>query len=66
MGGVMPIDKSSSLMKGFAKLFIISAVDVKIERFLSIGKRTSGTDCSGTDSAVLWLLASLELLMTSL
>ena len=65
-GGVMPIDRSSSLMTGFAKLSIISAVDVKIERFLSIGKQTSGTDFSGTNSTLLRLLELLELLVTSL
>jgi hypothetical protein len=65
-GGVTPIDRSSSLMTGFAKLFIISAVDVKIERFLSIGKQTSGTDFSGTNSTLLRLLELLELLVTSL
>ena len=62
----MPMDRSSSFMTGSVNLLIISTVDAKIERFLFIGSWTSGTVSSGTDSAVLLLLVTLKLLVTSL
>ena len=61
----MPADRSSSFMTGSVNPLMISTVDVRIERFLSVGSRTSGTVSSGTDSAVLLLLVPLLLMVTS-
>ena len=61
----MPADRSSSFMTGSVNPLMISTVDVRIERFLFVGSRTSGTVSSGTDSAVLLLLVPLLLLVTS-
>ena len=48
----MPTDISFSFMTGSVKLFIISAVEVKIERFLGLGSRDLGAVSSDADLSV--------------